>query len=381
MDLRYTADEQQFRAELREWLGDVLPGLGPEPDREDWDARRAWDTGWQRMLFDAGYAGINWPKEFGGRGATPTEHLIFIEETERARAPVRRHELRRPPARRPDAHRRGVRRAEGVPPAGHPQGRARVVPGLLRAQRRLRPRQPAHPRGARRRRLRASTVRRSGPASATWPTTARCSCAPTPKRPKHKGITLADRADGHAGHRHPPARDDGGHRRVLRGVLRRRARPGGQPGRRRERRLARRHGHAELRARHRVRVRRARVDGAGARSRRARQEASRATARPAGRTPGCAARSGASRPSSTRSGRSPSATSRRRSAPAWSVSAATCSRSRGPTCASTSATSPCACSTARRSRSTTWATCRPAEHVHGALLRALDDHRRRARRR
>jgi alkylation response protein AidB-like acyl-CoA dehydrogenase len=87
MDLRYTAAEQQFRSELREWLGDVLPGLGPEPHREDWDARRAWDTGWQRMLFDAGYAGINWPREFGGRGATPTEHLIFIEETERARAP------------------------------------------------------------------------------------------------------------------------------------------------------------------------------------------------------------------------------------------------------------------------------------------------------
>jgi alkylation response protein AidB-like acyl-CoA dehydrogenase len=87
MDLRYTAAEQQFRADLREWLGDVLPGLGPEPDREDWEARRAWDTGWQRMLHDAGYAGINWPKEYGGRGATPAEHLIFIEETERARAP------------------------------------------------------------------------------------------------------------------------------------------------------------------------------------------------------------------------------------------------------------------------------------------------------
>ena len=87
MDLRYTADEQQFRADLREWLGDVLPGLGPEPHREDWEARRAWDTGWQRTLYEAGYAGINWPKEFGGRGATPTEHLIFIEETERARAP------------------------------------------------------------------------------------------------------------------------------------------------------------------------------------------------------------------------------------------------------------------------------------------------------
>ena len=87
MDLRYTEDEEAFRAELRAWLDGALPQVGPEPARGDWNARRAYDTAWQRMLFDAGYAGINWPKEFGGRGATPTEHLIFLEETERARAP------------------------------------------------------------------------------------------------------------------------------------------------------------------------------------------------------------------------------------------------------------------------------------------------------
>ena len=87
MDLLYTADEQAFRAELRAWLGDVLPTLGQEPDREDWAARRAWDLGWTATLHRAGYSGINWPKEFGGRGATPTEHLIYIEETERAHAP------------------------------------------------------------------------------------------------------------------------------------------------------------------------------------------------------------------------------------------------------------------------------------------------------
>jgi alkylation response protein AidB-like acyl-CoA dehydrogenase len=87
MDLRYTEEEQAFRAELRAWLADAVPSLPPEPDPDNWDARRAYDTGWQRMLYDAGYAGINWPKEYGGRGATPTEHLIFIEETERARAP------------------------------------------------------------------------------------------------------------------------------------------------------------------------------------------------------------------------------------------------------------------------------------------------------
>src|ERR1700759_3574711 len=87
MDLRYTPEEEEFRAELRSWLAKGLPDLPPAPSGTDWQARRAYDTTWQRQLFDAGYAGINWPKEYGGRGATPTEHLIFIEETERARAP------------------------------------------------------------------------------------------------------------------------------------------------------------------------------------------------------------------------------------------------------------------------------------------------------
>jgi alkylation response protein AidB-like acyl-CoA dehydrogenase len=59
----------------------------PEPPREAWTERRKWDTDWQRRLFDAGYAGLHWPKEYGGRGASPTEQLIFYEETARARAP------------------------------------------------------------------------------------------------------------------------------------------------------------------------------------------------------------------------------------------------------------------------------------------------------
>lgn len=91
MDLRFTEAEESFRAELRSWLAGVLPTLPPEPDRFDWPARRAYDTAWQRRLYDAGYAGINWPAEYGGRGATPAEHLIFLEETERARAPYVGH--------------------------------------------------------------------------------------------------------------------------------------------------------------------------------------------------------------------------------------------------------------------------------------------------
>lgn len=88
MDLRYSEAEEAFRHELRTWLAEVLPEVGPPPaDRTDVEARRAYDTAWQRMLYDAGYAGINWPREYGGRGSTPTEHLIFLEETERAGAP------------------------------------------------------------------------------------------------------------------------------------------------------------------------------------------------------------------------------------------------------------------------------------------------------
>ena len=87
MDLRYSPSEQAFRAELRAWLAEVLPGLPPEPAPDDWPARRAYDTGWQRLLHEAGYAGINWPAEYGGRGATLTEQLIYLEETTLAGAP------------------------------------------------------------------------------------------------------------------------------------------------------------------------------------------------------------------------------------------------------------------------------------------------------
>src|SRR4051812_48112985 len=87
VDLRYSSEELAFRDELREWLSRTLPTLPPKPPADDWPARRAYDTAWQRLLYDAGYAGINWPTEVGGRGASPTEHLLFLEESERAGAP------------------------------------------------------------------------------------------------------------------------------------------------------------------------------------------------------------------------------------------------------------------------------------------------------
>jgi alkylation response protein AidB-like acyl-CoA dehydrogenase len=87
VDLRYSEAEEEFRAGLRAWLEDAVADLAPEPDPDDWPGRRIFDTGWQRRLYEAGYAGIDWPKSGGGRGATPAEQLIYIEELERAHAP------------------------------------------------------------------------------------------------------------------------------------------------------------------------------------------------------------------------------------------------------------------------------------------------------
>jgi len=87
VDLRYSAAEERFRDELRAWLVTTLPTLGAAPPADDWPARRAFDSRWQRLLFDAGYAGVDWPAEGGGRGASPVEQLIFKEECERAGAP------------------------------------------------------------------------------------------------------------------------------------------------------------------------------------------------------------------------------------------------------------------------------------------------------
>ena len=87
MDLRYSEPEEAFRADLRAWLAVTVPALGPKPAHTDWRGRRDYDTHWQRLLFDAGYAGVDWPVEGGGRGASPVEQLIFHEELARAHAP------------------------------------------------------------------------------------------------------------------------------------------------------------------------------------------------------------------------------------------------------------------------------------------------------
>ena len=84
MDLRYTSEEERFRAELRAWLAANPPG--PEPETlEEWVA---YGKRWQRRLYEAGWCGIAWPVEYGGRGASLIEQIVFQEEMARAKAPM-----------------------------------------------------------------------------------------------------------------------------------------------------------------------------------------------------------------------------------------------------------------------------------------------------
>ena len=90
MDLTYSAAEEEFRSELRSWLSANIPGEWSRPgfwesldDDESFRVRRDWE----RDKALAGFAGIQWPTEYGGRGGTPGMKAIYDEEMVLANAP------------------------------------------------------------------------------------------------------------------------------------------------------------------------------------------------------------------------------------------------------------------------------------------------------
>ena len=90
MDFRLSAEEARFQREVREWLvANLPPGWGTPAYRkpEAPEEKVTFARWWQRRLFEGGWAGLSWPEEYGGRGATPLEQLLFSEEYVRLGAP------------------------------------------------------------------------------------------------------------------------------------------------------------------------------------------------------------------------------------------------------------------------------------------------------
>ena len=90
MELNLTPEQEQLRATVRVWLEKNLPpGWGTPAYREPETSleRAEFARWWQRRLYDGGWAGITWPKEYGGRGASIVEQLIYNEEYARVSAP------------------------------------------------------------------------------------------------------------------------------------------------------------------------------------------------------------------------------------------------------------------------------------------------------
>jgi alkylation response protein AidB-like acyl-CoA dehydrogenase len=85
MRLQITAEERAFRRQVRDWLHANVPR---EKRPLEGQALREFDLQWQRRQFEGGWAGISWPREYGGRGLSLAQQLIWYEECARADAPV-----------------------------------------------------------------------------------------------------------------------------------------------------------------------------------------------------------------------------------------------------------------------------------------------------
>src|SRR3954466_7247255 len=89
MKLRFDESVEQFRRELLEWIELNRPDpeeMAAEPSLSTGHAP-AWARRWTRTMFDAGWLVPGWPPELGGRNATPTQTLVYLEELARAHIP------------------------------------------------------------------------------------------------------------------------------------------------------------------------------------------------------------------------------------------------------------------------------------------------------
>ncbi len=148
MQLELSAEDAAFRDEMRTFFTTEVPQDIRDAVSERRELTKDQIVTAQRVLNEHGLAVPHWPEEWGGRDWTPLRRHIWHEEMQRASVP--------PPLAfnasmiGPGDRRVRVPGAEGALPAEDREPRHLVVPGLLRARRRLRPRLAAHHRRPRR---------------------------------------------------------------------------------------------------------------------------------------------------------------------------------------------------------------------------------------
>jgi alkylation response protein AidB-like acyl-CoA dehydrogenase len=89
MDFKFSEEDEAFRREFRSWLEANLPRDWRGDNELDADSKSEFERRreWHRKLYDAGWMCIHWPKEYGGRGATLLQQLVYAQELERAKVP------------------------------------------------------------------------------------------------------------------------------------------------------------------------------------------------------------------------------------------------------------------------------------------------------
>jgi alkylation response protein AidB-like acyl-CoA dehydrogenase len=82
-----TDEDRRFRQEVRAWLTANVPRTMRPGITRSGAEQSAYMRAWQRKLFEGGWAGISWPEEYGGRGLSMVQQIIWYEEYARAGAP------------------------------------------------------------------------------------------------------------------------------------------------------------------------------------------------------------------------------------------------------------------------------------------------------
>ena len=88
MDFNDTPQEAEYRAKVRAWIAEAAKEYEGLPEPKSQDEFVARQKSWQKKKYEAGYAGLTWPKAFGGQGLGPMNAIIFGQEEAKSAAPT-----------------------------------------------------------------------------------------------------------------------------------------------------------------------------------------------------------------------------------------------------------------------------------------------------